>query len=75
MCQNPALLQVIARDRAAALRRGPGSAARDRRVAREVGVRGTARRTAGWLLVDLGLRLALPRDAIKHGVARHSSSS
>lgn len=71
MRQNPALLQVLASGRAAELRGQYVPGIRDRQVRREPGGRGTARRAAGWLLVDLGLRLALPRDAMQQGVATH----
>ncbi len=32
------------------------------------------RRAAGWLLVDIGLRIALPRHAVKHPVARRAAN-
>lgn len=51
MHQNNILVGAVARDRVAALRRG-GGRRRPRRA-------GAVRRRTGWVLVDLGLRLAL----------------
>ena len=66
MYPNPAFVQVLATDRAAQLRHAAavtgGSHRRDLRRPRVIPA---ARRGAGWLLVDLGLRLALPRGAAK----------
>jgi len=68
MCQNPALLRAIARDRVADLHQSARPVARDRRAGRAAW---TIRHAAGWLLVDVGLRLALPRRPTSHPVARH----
>ena len=52
MHPQPTLIEPLARDRAAELRRHARSRPRRRR---------SARRRTGWLLVDVGLRLALGR--------------
>jgi hypothetical protein len=67
--QNPAIAQVLARDRAAQLR-SDGRNARRSSPTRRSRVTEAARRGAGWLLVDLGLRLAAPRNAVHHPMAR-----
>jgi hypothetical protein len=58
---NPALAQALARDHVAELRPSPRASAHVRRAKPRLGVSGAARRRAGWLLVDIGLRLATTR--------------
>jgi hypothetical protein len=64
MCQNPGLARAMADDRAMHLRQSAPAGSRDRRRSSPRHVVRAVRRAAGWLLVDLGLRLALPRRAI-----------
>jgi hypothetical protein len=64
--QNPALVRALARDRVAELRQVAETGARNRRDVPRAGVIQAVRRDAGWLLVDLGLRLALPHRALTH---------
>ncbi len=62
MClANPVLLRALARDRVAELHQSAGSSAHVRRDGPRPRVTERARRRAGWLLVDMGLRLAAPR--------------
>ena len=70
MCLNPALAQALARDRVADLRQAAGPRARRDRDDPRASVILATRRATGWLLVDVGLRLALPRRALNHPVAR-----
>jgi hypothetical protein len=58
--QHPAFNQALARDRVAELRHAARSGAR-RRCPACPGVAGAARNATGWFLVDVGLRLAIPR--------------
>jgi hypothetical protein len=69
MYQHPVILEAMARDRAAQVRRdAQGSAVRGS------GARGPVAETAtnrlGWLLVGLGLRLALPRRSKNRSLQR-----
>jgi hypothetical protein len=68
MFQNPALVRAMARDRVVELQQAAGPAPRGRRARRAPS---TIRRATGWLLVDVGLRLALPRRPASHSLARH----
>jgi hypothetical protein len=69
--QHPALLEALMRERAAELRRdGAGETARIRREKRRHKLVAAARHGTGWLLVDMGLRLAVPRGGTNHPVAR-----
>jgi hypothetical protein len=70
MYDNPTLVQALARDRAAELRRAAEAAALGKGDHRQQRRIEAARRGAGWLLVDMGLRLAVPRHALSHPVAR-----
>ncbi len=61
MYQHPALVQVLTADRVAALQQDAETGAPiGPQVRPSRGIQ-ASRRAAGWLLVDLGLRLALPR--------------
>jgi len=66
MHQNPTIADALAHDRVLALRQSARTSARaselGRRVTRPRRVTDAARRGTGWLLVDLGLRLAVPRS-------------
>lgn len=59
--QHPAVLEGLARDRVAELRRSRWQNASMRREKRWHERATAARSGTGWLLVDLGLRLAVPR--------------
>ena len=62
MClNNPFLVQALARDRVAELRQSGRASAQVGRTKAQPGFTDTVRHRAGWLLVDLGLRLAAPR--------------
>jgi hypothetical protein len=74
MYQNSGLVRAIAADRAADLRQAAGPRAADRGDRSGDRAIQTARRATGWLLVELGLRLALPRGGRKHRVARQAGS-
>jgi hypothetical protein len=68
--QHPAVLEALARDRVAELRHSGWATARVRREKRWHGLVAAARRGTGWLLVDMGLRLAVPRGGASRRVAR-----
>ena len=74
MCQNPALARALARDRVAELRQAAEAGSRDRRHLPRAHVIQAARRGTGWLLVDVGLRLALPHRGTTHPVRGHTGS-
>ncbi len=65
---HPMLLEALAAERAAEMRRslaagqlaGRDAPGRARRRSRRVGRAGRVRQPVGWLLVDVGLRLAAP---------------
>lgn len=61
MHQNPAVVEALARERAAELRRAAGIRGAQRGEARRGSVLAAPRRATGWLLVDVGLRMAVPR--------------
>jgi hypothetical protein len=62
--ENPALLEALARDRVIDLRQSAEVRATSDREKRRRRVTAAARHGTGWLLVDLGLRLAMPRGPI-----------
>jgi hypothetical protein len=68
--QHPTLLEALTRDRVAEFRRSAEATGDSRRAKRRHNVVETARRGTGWLLVDLGLRLAMPRGGTNGPVAR-----
>jgi len=61
MLQNPAVVEVLARDRVRERRQRAQASGLGRRDARGHRFAAAARQGTGWLLVDLGLRLAVPR--------------
>lgn len=69
MHQHPALVEALISDRVAELRQRGRAPAHMRRERRCHGLVAAARRGTGWLLVDMGLRLAVPRAANNHRVA------
>jgi len=66
---HPALVGALVRDREAELRHNAGAGARPRRTPRRPNVIAAVRLRTGWLLVDLGLRLAVSRGGTNHPVA------
>ena len=70
MCPNPALARELAGNRVADLQSAAGPGARDRGQLPRARDSRAVRRAAGWLLVDLGLRLALPRRVTTAPTAR-----
>jgi hypothetical protein len=70
MNQHPTLIQALTRDRVEALRRSAapdGSGPRMKRRHRDIG---TVRHATGWLLVDVGLRLAVHGSKMSRPVAQ-----
>jgi hypothetical protein len=64
MHQHPALSRALVRDRVIELRRSGQAGPRIGRDQRQNRVSDAARRRTGWLLVEVGLRLAVPRNAM-----------
>jgi hypothetical protein len=71
--QNPVLVEALVRDRVAELRQIAEASAPRRREKRRRPIIEAARRGAGWLLVDVGLRLAVSGSAMGHSQAMMSS--
>lgn len=70
MNQHPTLVQALTRDRVAALQRSAasdGAGPRMRRRHRDIG---TVRNATGWLLIDVGLRLAVQGSRMSRPAAR-----
>ena len=61
MYHNPALAGALVRERVAQLQQSAGATAHTRRQQRRPNVIAAARLGTGWLLIDMGLRLAMPR--------------
>jgi hypothetical protein len=62
---NPALTEMLAKERVADLNRCSGE---QRRLVRlNSGRLGSVKRAAGWALVEVGLRLAVPRHGVPSG--------
>ena len=79
MYQHPALLEPLIRDRVAELRQSGPATARIAPTApvtaigrhnRRRSLVAAARSGTGWLLVDMGLRLAMPRGGANRPMAR-----
>ena len=71
MCYlHPVLAETLVRDRCAEIRRGVGASAHTRPEQRRHRLIEAVRHRTGWLLVDMGLRLAAPRSALHDPVAR-----
>lgn len=67
MYQNPALVQALVRDRVAELfQSAPPARGHRGNPKRRLRMIRAARQGTGWVLVDLGLRLAIPRGAVNH---------
>ncbi len=67
MWQNPALAQALIQDRVVELQ---STAKAGNRPLRERRVIEGMRSATGWLLVDIGLRLTVPRRTMSHPAAR-----
>jgi hypothetical protein len=67
---HPALAEALISVRFDELRRSDWATAQLRREKRWHGLVAAARRGTGWLLVDMGLRLAVPRADTTRRVAR-----
>lgn len=70
MYQNPVLVKALVRDRVAELQRSAAAGASHADGPRRPRPIATARQGAGWLLVDVGLRLAVPRGTVNQVLAR-----
>jgi hypothetical protein len=70
VCLHPALAQALTRDRVAGLRQAAEPSVRPRRDDPGAGVLLATRRATGWMLVDVGLHLALPQRALNRPTAR-----
>ena len=70
MHQHPVVLEALARDRVAELRHSASATTHMRGEKRWHRLVAAGRRGTGWLLIDMGLRLALPRGGTNHRVAR-----
>jgi hypothetical protein len=68
--QNPELLRALIRDRQSDLQRTAEATARRQYDSGPGSHIETARNAAGWLLIDLGLRLAMQRNPIHPSAAR-----
>lgn len=69
MHQHPALVEALIGDRVDELRHSDWATARLRYEKRWHGLVTATRRGTGWLLVDMGLRLAVPRADTDRRVA------
>ena len=69
MHQHPAVLETLMKDRMADLRHSAQLTEHMRRERRWRRFTAATRRGTGWLLVDMGLRLAVPRAATHHRAA------
>jgi hypothetical protein len=65
MHQNPALVEALGQDRIVDLRQSAQARAISQRETRRHRIAQAARNGTGWLLVDLGLRLAMPSGTMK----------
>jgi hypothetical protein len=69
VCPHPVLVEALADDRIAELRRNATAGARVQRGRRRSAALNAARQSAGWLLVEAGLRLAVSDNVMN----RHHS--
>lgn len=69
MYQHPVLVQALTKDRAAELRHRADANARVQRDKRRSKLVAAARHGTGWLLIDIGLRLAMPPARTNNPVA------
>lgn len=69
MHQHPVVLEALMRDQIAERRHSAGATAHVRSNERWHGLVDATRRATGWLLVDVGLRLAVPRGTTNRRVA------
>lgn len=67
--QHPVLVEALVRDRVAGLRHSARASARAQGEKRRQNLVAAARQGTGWLLIDLGLKLATPRGGRRHLMA------
>jgi hypothetical protein len=70
VCLNPGLVQALTSDRVADLRHRAQPRVRRGQDDPRASVILATRRATGWMLVDVGLRLAVPQRALNHPAAR-----
>ena len=70
MYHHPAFARALVSDHVAELHRSAGAAGRTRPNRRRPNLFAAARLETGWLLIDMGLRLAMPRGGPNRPVAR-----
>ncbi len=70
MYQHPVLAEALMRDRVAELRHSARATAHVQDAKRQHKLLAAARHGTGWLLVDLGLKLATPRGGTSGPVVR-----
>ena len=69
MHQHLVVQEAVVRSRVDELRHSAGALRRNGRRTHRVRAFAAARHGAGWLLVDMGLRLAMPRSGAKQSIA------
>jgi hypothetical protein len=70
MYQNPAVARAIALDRVASLRQSSQASVLTQGQPGTRSIGRAARQATGWLLVEMGLRLAVPQGTLNHPVPR-----
>jgi len=70
MLGSPTLVEMLARNREDELRRHAQKTTVRRRSSDRRRAIASARNCTGWLLVDLGLRLTVPRNTMRRSVVR-----
>lgn len=70
MYQHPVLVEALMKDRVAGLRHSAGAGSHVKAASCQRRLVASVRQGTGWLLVDLGLKLATPRGGASHAVAR-----
>ena len=69
MYQHPVLVKALIGGRVAELRHDADATARVQREKRRYKLVAAARHGTGWLLIDMGLRLAMPRAGTNNPIA------
>jgi hypothetical protein len=70
MYQHPVLAEAVMKGRLAHIRDSAVATTQVRAAQRRQNLVAAARHGTGWLLVDLGLKLATPRGGTSHPVGR-----
>jgi hypothetical protein len=73
VCQHPILVEALAQDRVAERQRGARPTRRGREPRRPLIA--TAKIRTGWLLVEIGFRLAAPSGAMNRTAPRRQRSA